>query len=84
MNRLGECGEIVHRAGPGVFVIRASDGYLVVDDFEFGSEELLRVGMVLPSVPFAYTVRRIIDRHQSSYPDQPLSRDVTDIVEEAK
>lgn len=81
MNPPGECGEIVHRAGPDVFVVRASDGYLVVDDFECDPEDFLKVGMILPSVPFADTVRSIVERHRSTYPDQPLSRDVTDIAE---
>ena len=84
MNPPGQCGEIIHRAGPDVLVVRASDGYLVIDDFECGSELNLRVGTVLPSVPFADTIREIVDRHRSSYPNQPLSRDVTGIVENAQ
>lgn len=74
----GVPGQVIQIAHGRGFIVRAGDGYLMVDEFEADdiARPGLKVGAVLESVPLHLTIRAVVDRHRARFPRQPISPDV--------
>lgn len=77
-------GEVVFCAGPGAFIVRVGDGFVMVDDYASEPPCRPRVGDRLSSKPLALTLEEIIARHRQRYPHQTVSRDLLAFAEAAK
>ena len=67
----GRPGEVLAVMAEGELVIRTGDGKLLVSDYTLrrtGDEPRLSPGLVLPSMPYAEQIGRIVERHRAKYP----------------
>ena len=77
ISSLMQPGTILSIVEDRVLIIRGSDGFVVAQDFEVGSNQQdgpgLCAGMILQSVDFATQLKKIVHRHQIKYPNQKVA-----------
>lgn len=75
-------GEIIQILDDGKFLIRTMDGLLLITNYSIDSSNpnILRKGLILPSVDFKITLSKIIERHYKKYPDLRISPDIEDLI----
>jgi len=72
-------GEIVLRYDNNDLLVKVADGFMLIDDYSVTPEsgkELLKEGLVLPSIRFRDQLKEIVDRHYRRYPDFKIHEDV--------
>ncbi|MCD7909898.1 MAG: hypothetical protein LUH04_19895 [Clostridium sp.] len=65
-------GQLAQIFTSGDILIGTGDGLLLVEDYSLSRPERLSEGLILESVDFSEQVKKIIRRHQSKHPNQPL------------
>lgn len=74
-------GEIVKVFNKNEFIIKTKNGFLLVDEYECKSDTIcISEGTKLESFPFEEQIRNIVIRHQSKYPELPLSPAITSLL----
>lgn len=78
-----DTGEIVHVFETGELLIRAGDGFLLITDFHVSSpifNDFIKDGSVFDDCNYREQVQAIISRHKLKYPNQPINREIMELV----
>lgn len=78
-----EIGEIVHVFETGELLIRAGDGFLLITDFHASLpilNDLIKDGSVFDGCNYREQIQVIISRHKLKYPNQPINREIMELV----
>ena len=72
-----EIGEIVKIFNTGDILVKTKESYVLIDDYQILSNTLeLKEGMIFSSGSFVNQIETIIDRHETKYPNLPISKEL--------
>lgn len=69
-------GTLVHILCRGCLIIRAGDGWLMVDEYQLEGSAALSDGTVFSSACHSELVARVIQRHYEKFPGNPIHPDI--------
>ena len=79
INRNYEIGVIVKIFNKNDILVKTKESYILIDDYESEFENFeLKEGMQFETDSFSRQMDVIVRRHQSKYPDLPVSKIITD------